>query len=457
MAIDPQFITLDHVEDFAAIGGEAGARAAASRAARCGAIAPRIHYAEVRELKQIWRCGDASRVSRRWSWRAERAARRHFRAFVDGAGVVARRLRAVSRAARAARRARRGRLARAAAHRQPDALDARARGARATKSCSGSTCSGSPATSGERRATRAGDVALFGDLPFMVSGDSADVWARQDEFRMDARSACRRMPSATPARTGDFPSTAGTCSRSATSTGCAIARRRNAELFDGYRVDHLVGFYRTYFRPHDGGPAAVHARPAGAQQWRSASGCSSVFREPGIGDHRGGSRRRSRLRPRVARSAVDRRATRCSAGSGSGTSRVNRSGIRVDYPAVSVATSGTHDTEPMVDLVGGRAARRSGTPCSTFRRCGHCSRDEDRARRSTRQACRTRFTRRCSRRCSRPAPNLLILPIQDIFGWRDRINQPATVGDSNWTWRLPWPADRTARLKPEAIAASRSS
>ena len=29
------------------------------------------------------------------------------------------------------------------------------------------------------------DVALFGDLPFMVSGDSADVWARQDEFRMD--------------------------------------------------------------------------------------------------------------------------------------------------------------------------------------------------------------------------------------------------------------------------------
>src|SRR5437763_1877801 len=25
----------------------------------------------------------------------------------------------------------------------------------------------------------------------------------------------------------------------------------------------------------------------------------------------------------------------------------------------------------------------------------------------------------------------LILPIQDIFGWRDRINQPATVGDGN--------------------------
>ena len=38
--------------------------------------------------------------------------------------------------------------------------------------------------------------------------------------------------------------------------------------------------------------------------------------------------------------------------------------------------------------------------------------------------------------------DLLILPIQDVFGWRDRINQPATVGDENWTWRLPWPVDR---------------
>ena len=33
---------------------------------------------------------------------------------------------------------------------------------------------------------------------------------------------------------------------------------------------------------------------------------------------------------------------------------------------------------------------------------------------------------------------LLILPIQDILGWRDRINTPALVSDANWTWRLPW-------------------
>jgi 4-alpha-glucanotransferase len=35
----------------------------------------------------------------------------------------------------------------------------------------------------------------------------------------------------------------------------------------------------------------------------------------------------------------------------------------------------------------------------------------------------------------------VFLPLQDVFGWRDRINTPATVGDHNWTWRLPWPVD----------------
>jgi 4-alpha-glucanotransferase len=45
--------------------------------------------------------------------------------------------------------------------------------------------------------------------------------------------------------------------------------------------------------------------------------------------------------------------------------------------------------------------------------------------------------------------NLLVLPVQDVFGWRDRVNTPATVGDTNWTWRLPWPVD-TLSKEPEA-------
>jgi 4-alpha-glucanotransferase len=41
---------------------------------------------------------------------------------------------------------------------------------------------------------------------------------------------------------------------------------------------------------------------------------------------------------------------------------------------------------------------------------------------------------------------LALLPIQDVFGWRDRINIPATVTGENWTWKLPVPVDRFASL-----------
>jgi 4-alpha-glucanotransferase len=39
--------------------------------------------------------------------------------------------------------------------------------------------------------------------------------------------------------------------------------------------------------------------------------------------------------------------------------------------------------------------------------------------------------------------------IQDVFGWSDRINTPATIGPGNWMWRLPWAIDTWAEV-PDA-------
>ena len=44
----------------------------------------------------------------------------------------------------------------------------------------------------------------------------------------------------------------------------------------------------------------------------------------------------------------------------------------------------------------------------------------------------------------------LFLPIADLFGWRDRINVPGTVGRENWTWTLPWPVNRLDEV-PAAV------
>jgi len=45
--------------------------------------------------------------------------------------------------------------------------------------------------------------------------------------------------------------------------------------------------------------------------------------------------------------------------------------------------------------------------------------------------------------------DLLLLPVPDVFGWADRINEPGTVTPENWTFRLPWPSDRLGDV-PEA-------
>jgi 4-alpha-glucanotransferase len=48
----------------------------------------------------------------------------------------------------------------------------------------------------------------------------------------------------------------------------------------------------------------------------------------------------------------------------------------------------------------------------------------------------------------------VFLPVQDVFGWRDRINTPATVNDHNWTWRLPWPVDELPAVPAAAERAA---
>jgi 4-alpha-glucanotransferase len=37
--------------------------------------------------------------------------------------------------------------------------------------------------------------------------------------------------------------------------------------------------------------------------------------------------------------------------------------------------------------------------------------------------------------------DLVLLPVQDAFGWRARINEPGLIADENWTFKLPWTVD----------------
>jgi 4-alpha-glucanotransferase len=51
--------------------------------------------------------------------------------------------------------------------------------------------------------------------------------------------------------------------------------------------------------------------------------------------------------------------------------------------------------------------------------------------------------------------DLLLVPLQDACGWRDRINVPATVGASNWSWRVPFTVEQLAE-EPTMQATART-
>ncbi|MGE5279589.1 MAG: 4-alpha-glucanotransferase, partial [Deltaproteobacteria bacterium] len=89
-------------------------------------------------------------------------------------------------------------------------------------------------------------VALMGDLPFLVSRDSADVWAHQGYFKLDLVSgAPPDLLYAQGQRWGmppyDWPAIAGH------GYDYIVEKLRYAENFyDLYRIDHVVGMFRLW-------------------------------------------------------------------------------------------------------------------------------------------------------------------------------------------------------------------
>jgi 4-alpha-glucanotransferase len=448
MAIDPQFISIEPLEDFDAIGGEASLDSDLRQQLDAVRVAPRIDYPVVRRLKlTALRRAFAHFRDREWSGGTRRGAA--FRAFTQQESWWLDDY-ALFRALHAKfdERAwtdwpvplRTRELHAVEAERVELADDILFR--QYLQWIAGDQW-------GSAR-DAAGEVALFGDLPFMVSGDSADVWARQDEFRLDASVG---VPPDAFSETGQdwgLPVYRWDVFAERDFDWLRNRAQRNADLYDGYRVDHLVGFYRTYFRPLDGSPPQF-TPPDEEAQTRLGERVLAVFREPGaeiIAEDLGTVPdfvRESLARLRVPGYKVLRWERKWH-------DQGQPFRDPVEYPATGVATSGTHDTEPMV-IWWENAPREERAAALAIPSVRERLSEEDLARALNAADLPHPLHEALLETLYASGADLLILPIQDVFAWRDRINQPATVGDDNWTWRLPWPVDRIA-TEPRAMAVA---
>ena len=346
MAIDPIFISLPSVPEFAA----ARRRSVALDARRRDAALVRVRRA-------------ARRLRERPRAQRTRAAERVRAILDDRSGGATRRARGRSRRSSASRRGG-SRTTRSSARSTPRRASgrgpsgrrrcaARAGGARSTRAASWPRGPVPPVPAVARRRAVAGGARrdrtasqLFGDLPFMVDGDSADVWARQDQFRLDVSLGV--PPDAFSATGQDWGMPVYrwdviAARRFPVAARARAAQRRSLRRLPRRSPRRLLSHVRPAARRRR---RRSSPRRRGANRWRSANGAAASSAAPA-----------PRSSPRISASCPTSSAHR-SRGSGVPGFRVfrwerywhaeaSRSAIPADYPAVSVATSGTHDTETL--------------------------------------------------------------------------------------------------------------
>lgn len=291
-----------------------------------------------------------------------------------------------------------------------------------------------------RKTARDLGVTVFGDLPFMVSANGPDLWVRPGEYLFDVSLGV--PPDAFSATGQDWNApTYNWAAIAATDYAWIKARaRRMAALFDGYRVDHLVGLYRTFGRPRDGAPPFFNpaTEPDQIRQGERIlqilldSGAAIVAEDLGVV-------------PDFVRESLERLGV-----PGSKVLRWERRWTEPGepfrdprtYPEVSAAMTGTHDTESLAEWWTKAPPPERQALAGMLSAAGHADLDPSQPwSGSVRDALLRSMYSAGSRE--------LFLPVQDVFGWRDRINVPALVTDDNWTWRMPWPIDRWSTV-PEA-------
>ena len=275
-------------------------------------------------------------------------------------------------------------------------------------------------------------VALIGDVPFFVAYDSADVWAHRDLFELDGEGRPTVVAGVPP----DFFSKTGQLWGNPHYRWATIRKRgyrwwvdrfaHALDRFDALRLDHFIGFYRTWQVPA-GAPTAERGEWAPGPSddlFRKLQRALGRNRLPFIAEDLG------LVTPevRTLRDRFELPGTRLLQFA-FGTDLQAHDFRPHNYPRRAAAYTGTHDNDTIVAWFfdpGGRERTAEETEIerrNALAYVGLRAPDE--------------IHWQLVRCVYASVANLAIFPMQDVLGLGSeaRMNRPGTA-DGNWEWRM---------------------
>jgi len=270
-------------------------------------------------------------------------------------------------------------------------------------------------------------VELMGDIPFVVCAESADVWSHASQFQLHVSLGAPPDDFSADGQDWGLPAYDWLAMEADGLAWLRARTRHAARLYDRFRLDHVVGYFRQWIR-RKGSRDRGRFDPEGvdAQRARGLRVLGAILDE--LSQVRGeviGPRAIAEdlgVIPPFARDVLDQL--------GMPGYRVlpwEKDGARfrdpLAFPTSSVASWSTHDTAPIdrwwddfSDDDRKFLAARAGVPADASAEARSLALLGDLYRSSS---------------------AMTLVLAQELLGLRDRINVPATVGEQNWSWRLP--------------------
>ncbi len=285
-------------------------------------------------------------------------------------------------------------------------------------------------------------LEVMGDLPYMVGRDSADVWGNQREFKHDRNVGVAGDQFDPEGQDWGLPPYKWDAMRANDFAWLRRRARYAGSLYDRFRIDHLVGFYRMYTRPLE--PRDKRGKLVQGAFDPLEERAQLPHGERTVGAMRSAARERNAtliaedlgivpvwVRESLAKLGVPGYKVLIWEKTDAGDFKNPR-----EYPENSVSALGTHDTDTCAIWWETRDAKEreafAQIPIVKEKYSTPAAREA-----LAKEAYSSTVHRALLDAILTAKSELCLLLVQDVIGARERMNTPGTVTDLNWTWRLP--------------------